>query len=198
MTYQSDRSFTNYIHQNLALPKIYEVLDWQKVELKKDILKEIDIEKGIDYVFEKEGKYKTVQERFREKKYSKFSDFTIRYRREGNKHLSRKQSEFYKIKADFFVYGIVNGDKSNFNSCQDFLKFAVINLDFIYQKIHSKEILIQDNQEHFCKVIDNQMICPIKYNKDKSSSFFPIDIQLLAKLWKNQGILLQKGFIESF
>lgn len=89
-SYISDRSFTDYIHENLAIPIIYDKLNWEKVNVKKEEAEELDMQHGIDYVFkDNNGQLKTVQERFRESKYQQYSDFTIRYRRDENLHTSR-------------------------------------------------------------------------------------------------------------
>ena len=68
-------------------------------------------------------------------KYSKYNDFTIRYRRDENPFQERHQSEHYKIEADFFIYGITNCIKINLGLCTDFIKFAVIDLNFVYKKL---------------------------------------------------------------
>lgn len=93
---------------------------------------------GVDYVFQKDQELKTVQERFRYSEYANYTDFTIRYRRDHNPSLARHESEYYKMKADYFVYGIVNQSKqvSDFEA-SDFIKFAVVDMKKIYEKIES-------------------------------------------------------------
>jgi hypothetical protein len=44
-------------------------------------------------------------------------------------------------------------------------------------------------------MVNNKMECPVKFNKDGSSSFFPIDISLLINNWGHDTILAQKGFV---
>jgi hypothetical protein len=193
--YLTDREFSDFVHQNIAIPKIYDPINWKRISLDEARKMNLDMNYGIDYVFEVEGEFKTVQERFREKKYSHFSDFTIRYRRDGNPFQERHQSEYYKIKAAYFTYGITNGEKTDLNSCTDFLKFAVIDLKMVYQKIDQKKIVIKDNKQSICSKIGDIMECPIKYNKDQSSSFFPVDIKILSELWGNEIIIAQKGFL---
>ena len=169
--YIDDRAYTNYIHENVALPKIYSLINWQKVNLEQAYAEEIDMQQGIDYVFrDTTGQLKTVQERFRESKY-------------------------YKMKADYFTYGITNCLKFNINQCTDFIKYAVIDLRKVYEKIDNGLIIIRDNQKNTCEVIDNKIICPVKYNHDGFSSFFPIEIAYLVKLWGNGIIIAQKGFL---
>lgn len=192
--YVSDREFTDYIHQ-LALKKIYEPINWEQLHLDKNYASQIDMEEGIDYIFkDKDGNIKTVQERFREIKYQNYSDFTIRYRRDGNIHEERRLSEYYKVKADYFTYGITNCYKENISHCTEFIKYAVIDLKKIYEKIEQGYIIIENNNKKTCILENNKIICPIKYNKDYSSSFFPIEIPYLVKLWGKELIVSQKGF----
>lgn len=80
----------------MAIPLIYDSLNWKEVQLRKDYAKYIDMMDGIDYVFRKNNDIMTVQERFREKQYQTFNDFTIRYRRDSNKVKDRYESVYYK------------------------------------------------------------------------------------------------------
>lgn len=193
--YISDRAFTDHIHNNVAIPVIYNPINWTQVNLDPDDAVHIDMFQGIDYVFNHNGTTKTVQERFRERKYQQYSDFTIRYRRDGNMHSDRHQSEYYKMKADYFTYGITNCLKDDLSQCSDFLKFAIIDLRIVYSKIDAGDILIRDNGRNTCRIIDNKIECPVKFNTDGSSSFFPIEISFLIDLWGNDIIIAQKGFI---
>ena len=193
-TYSSDRAFTDMVHKTLALAKIYAPLNWQPYVLSAKKATEIDMFKGIDYVFTNDG-FITVQERFREKKYQQYTDFTIRYRRDQNPLAERHQSEYYKMKAAYFVYGITNCLKDDITPCTDFIKYAVIDLKKLYEKLDDGSILIQDNGKHLCQIIDGKMVCPVKYNTDGSSSFFPIEISFLVKLWGNDMLVAQKGFL---
>ncbi|MFZ2430942.1 MAG: hypothetical protein WAW57_07345 [Lutibacter sp.] len=194
--YISDRQYTNYIHDNVALPIVYNVLGWNQMKLEDAYAEHIDMQNGIDYVFKQNNVIKTVQERFREKKYSMYSDFTIRYRRDGNIHADRRESEYYKMQASFFTYGITNCLKTDVTQCTDFLKYAIIDLEKVYAKIDSGEIIIRDNGRNTCRIIDDKIIeCPVKYNNDGSSSFFPIEISFLVQLFGNDIIIAQNGFI---
>jgi hypothetical protein len=195
--YITDRAFTDYIHNNLALPIIYTPINWTQVDLDDDYAEEIDMQQGIDYIFrDNNGNLKTVQERFREVKYQKYSDFTIRYRRDGNIHQDRHQSEYYKMKADYFTYGITNCYKNaSLDRCTDFIKYAIIDLKKVYEKIDAGDIIIRDNSKNTCTLENNKIICPVKYNRDGSSSFFPIEISFLVQLWGEEIIVSQKGFI---
>lgn len=193
--YQSDRVFSDFVHKNIAISAIYNPINWKKIPLDVARTLKLDMSYGIDYVFEIEGEFKTVQERFRERKYSRYNDFTIRYRRDHHPDETRHQSEFYKMKAGFFTYGILDCDKTTVHAQANFLKYALIDLKMVYKKIEEQKILIQDNKKHVCERIDGKLVCPIKYNADHSSSFFPVDIQLLQQLWGNEIIIAQKGFL---
>ncbi len=126
--YSKDRAFTNYVHTNLAIPLIYNPLDWSEVQLRKDYSKYIDMMDGIDYVFRKGNTIMSVQERFREKQYQNFTDFTIRYRRDSNKIEERHESEYYKMKAHYFTYGIIDSSKNETHKASAFIKYAIIDL----------------------------------------------------------------------
>lgn len=194
--YKSDRAFSDYIHKKLALPLIYEHLNWEEVQLRQDYAKYIDMLDGIDYVFRSGNSVMSVQERFRDKKYTSFNDFTIRYRRDFNAVESRHQSEYYKLKAHYFTYAIVDCSKENFMNATSFVKYAVIDLRKVYEKIDTQKIVVVDNGKHLCQLTNDKRIeCPILYNSDGSSSFFPIDIALLVKLWGSEMIITQMGFI---
>lgn len=199
MGYRSDREFTEYIHKTIALKKIYEPLGWKEESIDPKVAKESDIFEGIDRWFRmKDGNLITVQERFRDKSYFEHNDFTIRYKRDNNLHLDRKRSEFFKIEADYFVYGITNCSKNNKESCFDFIKFAIIDMKLIKDLIEKGLIIIDENfKRKTCVFKEGKMFCPVIENNDKSSSFIPIDIKQL-KQFKNykQIVISQKGYLE--
>lgn len=195
-SYKNDRAFTDFVHKQFALPFIYKKLGWQEVQLRKDYAQYIDMMDGIDYIFRNGDDVMSVQERFREEQYKGYSDFTIRYRRDDNKYKARHESEYYKMKAHYFTYGIIDSTKSEIKTAKGFIKYAIIDLKKVYDKIDSGAIYISDNKKNKCKILDdNRIECPIKYNTDGSSSFFPIDISYLVKLWGNEMIVAQKGFL---
>ena len=194
-SYLNDREFTDLVHRNVALPKIYTPLGWTEVHRDLSEAEQADIEIGIDYVFQSSNRVYSVQERFREKKYSNYSDFTIRYRRDNNRHEARRDSEFFKIQADFFVYGITNCNKTAAVHCTDFLKFAVIDMKGVYRKVESGDLIIRDNGKATCEEVKGKLVCPIKYNRDHSSSFIPIDIPMLVRLWGSEVILKEHNFL---
>jgi hypothetical protein len=151
---------------------------------------------GIDYVFRINNSVMSVQERFREEQYKAYSDFTIRYRRDENKIENRHESEYYKMKAHYFTYGIIDSSKSDVKNASEFIKYAIIDLKKVYEKLDAGAIYISDNNENRCKIVDgNRIECPIKYNSDGSSSFFPIDITYLVRIWGEDMLVAQKGFL---
>ena len=197
--YSLDRKFTNYVHDHIAIPKVYDIIGWSQYNIDPDDLEYLDVQKGIDYLFKsKDGSIKTIQERFREKMYANYSDFTIRYRRDENKHNERVKSEYYKMAADYFTYGITNGMKSNFDSATDFIKVAIIDLRKVYQKIDEGLIVIRNNNRKVCRIITENGVekieCPVLMNRDHSSSFFPIEISYLIELWGDEMVVYKKGF----
>jgi hypothetical protein len=194
--YQRDRAFSDYIHKHLAVPKIYDPLNWKEVQLRAEYAEYIDMMDGIDYVFRNGDKIMSVQERFREAQYKDFSDFTIRYRRDENKIQERHESEYYKMKAHYFTYGIIDSSKREVKNASGFIKYAIIDLKKVYEKLDNGSISISDNGKNKCEIVDdNKIECPIKYNSDGSSSFFPIDISFLVQLWGNDMVIAQKGFL---
>lgn len=193
--YSNDRKFTNYVHDILAIPIIYQALQWQQEDINPELLEKLDINNGIDYLFSDSlGHMLTVQERFRDSKYAIYSDFTIRYRRPHNADITRHNSEFFKLEAKYMVYGITNGSKNNFNSLNNFIKYAVINLEELYNEIDNGSFIFQKGIDT-CIIQNEKIICPIKSNWDQSSNFVAFDIPLIhSHLNKNNIIIKQKGF----
>ena len=199
MGYSSDREFTDYVHNKLAIPLIYEHLSWFPQELNDNLRNNVDIFNAVDQFLIDAIKKKiiTVQERFREYKYRFYNDFTIRYEREFNSHIERKKSEFFKLDCEYFVYGIVNSSKFNKEQATDFVKYAVIDVKKLKELFDKGNIVVDKNLNSIkCSILDNKLHCPINYNHDRSSSFIPIDIKMLLSLFPNNGLVLsQKGFI---
>jgi hypothetical protein len=195
--YSFDKEFTDWVHQNLAIEKIYNLLDWIPQLMDGTISHNVDMNNGVDYFFvnKKNHKIVTTQERFRDSYYQKYNDFTIRYERESNPHPDRLKSEFFKIKSDYFVYGIINESKYRFRIATDFIKFAVIDIKKLMSKIDEGQIIIEKDLKGIYSIVrDNIMVCPVVYNRDDSSSFVTFNISQLTKLFKNDDIvLLQKG-----
>lgn len=195
-----DWAFSTYVHHNIAIPVIYEHLGWRVIPLKAERAKHLDINHGIDYVLE-DGNFSkiTVQERFRDNFYAnQYNDATLRFRREQNPDLQRVQSEFYKIKADFLVYGIANGKKfeDKRHTLTGFIKWVVLDLKFIREKFNSGVIkIVTHSIKRVCWVENGILYCPENLNPDGSSSFLPFDIKLINELWGQKPIIAQKGFL---
>jgi hypothetical protein len=189
--YVSDREFTDYVHSVLAIPLIYQAIQWQQMEIPKDILEELDINHGIDYIF-KDIHERTlkIQERFREVKYQRYNDFTLRYQRPHNADSSRHQSEFFKIEADYMVYGITNGYKTDLSTVTSFVKYAIIDLKELMIKIDGGEITFS-KELNYSEIIDGKFVCPINQNRDYSSNFVAFDIPLLLNYFKEDTIVIK-------
>lgn len=196
--YKSDRSFTDFVHTNLALPIIYKQLAWREKKIDAELLKSVDMQQGIDYIFENEqGKVIKVQERFRDDYYKTYRDCTLRYKREHNPNESRRISEFFKIKADYLVYGITNGKKfpEKRHTLTGFLKFVVLDLNVLFKQIETGNIVLKKGRRT-SYIQSGKLISPINENHDKSSNFVAFDIFMLNKLFKSENIiLLQNGFL---
>lgn len=195
--FTTDKSFTDYVHRTLAHKWIYQRLGWEELSLNKAQQEVLDLQKGIDYVVENSfGRRFYVQERFRDEYARAFSDCTLRYRRDHHADKNQHRSEFYKIRADFLVYGITNGSKhpQQRHTITGFIKFVVIDLHVLFEKIQQGQIIFQKNI-NFSRIENGKMLAPIKENPDDSSSFVAFDVLQLQELFgKDDIILLQEGF----
>lgn len=195
--YSEDRRFTDYVHSHLAIPHIYNALNWTQKEVDASYLAAIDMHEGVDYVFENEDKREIkCQERFKDDFYKNYNDFTLRYRRDLNPDASRHASEFFKIKADYLVYGITNGSKfpEKRHTLTGFIKYAVVDLHVLFDKIKSGDIIPRRGRS-LSYIENGKIIAPIKDNTDDSSSFVAFDVKLLHQLFGKDGIIIkQEGF----
>lgn len=195
--YSDDRNFTNIVHREVALPEIYTPLGLKEADVDKDYLNQIDMDEGIDYIMEDvDGNQFNVQERFREHKYHIYSDFTLRYRRDDHPDEKRHESEFYKIKADYMVYGIINGSKCqmiNHEKEISFVKYAVIDLKSLFDHIKKGDIVLDKNIFR-PTIINGKLHAAINNNRDRSSSFVAFEVKALLDLFGSSIIIKQKGF----
>lgn len=159
----------------------------------------LDISNAVDYIAldKTEQRIITISERFRERKYSNYTDFTIRYKRDFNIHEERKLSEFFKLDADYFVYGIIDEEKTRVYEARDFIKYCVIDIIKLKALFDAGNIIIDENSSSKrCFIQGEKLICPVINNNDNSSSFFPVDVILLNTLFGDtEVIILQDGFI---
>lgn len=196
--YQNDRVFTDYIFNNLAKKIVYPKLSWEEVKIEKKELEKLDINNGIDAIIKnKNNELFGLQYRFRDSYYSSlYNDVTLRYKREYNKNKERVMSEFFKIEAKYFLYGISNGKKfeDNLHTNTNFLKWAVIDIDNLLKAIDDELIVIDETLNGItCQFKNGKMFCPINNNNDNSSSFVPFDIPMLNKI-SNNIIVASSGF----
>ncbi|HDR1061150.1 hypothetical protein ROV67_07500 [Pasteurella multocida] len=195
--YQSDRIFTDYIFNNLAKKIIYPQLNWKEIQIDEEELEKLDINNGIDTIIENENnEILGVQYRFRDGFYSSYNDFTFRYKREYNQNKERVMSEFFKIEAKYFLYGISNGKKfeDKLYTNTKFLKWAIIDVDNLLNAIDNGLIVIDEKLYSItCQLRNGKMFCPVNNNKDNSSSFVPFDIPILNKI-SNDIVVASSGF----
>lgn len=196
--YASDRAFTNKVHDEIAIPEIYRELGWRVYKMDPVKLERMDLEEGIDYVMlDRRLKKVYVQERFREYHYHRYTDATLRYRRDHNSDADQIESEFYKIKADYLVYGIINASKRQLMSDEksgSFVKYAVIDLHVLFKKIEAG-LIVLDKSIQVPVIRNGKMYAPINENRDYSSSFVAFDIAGLNQLFGRDNIIVaQKGF----
>lgn len=195
-TYQQDRAFTEFVHKHLALPQVYSSLEWSPFHLRAQEKQRLDIHHGIDRVFyTAEGLLVTVQERFRTAAYIKYQDVTFRYRREQHHNAARRYSEFYKIQADYLLYGMVNSYSKNSDQLSGFCKVALLRLSPLWEKLRTGEAIIDETKTGRCHWHDGRMVIPVNHNRDHSSSFIAWDIPLIAQHWPQDILVYQRGFI---
>lgn len=201
-SYSNDREFTDIVHNKLAIPIIYSKLNWNIQQLNLNLSNNLDLTNAVDYIAIDKINMKTItiQERFRESKYSNYSDFTIRYKRDFNQNEERKLSEYFKLDADYFVYGIIDQNKTEVLNATKFLKYCVININKLKKMIDLNRIIIEENSnKRKCYENNGNLICPVIQNHDYSSSFFPVDILLLMELFEEEDIIiLQDGFLSKY
>lgn len=198
--YSDDRSFSDFVHEQLAIPIIYKNLNWNIVNVNADELELLDLNKGIDYILsDSQNKKIYVQERFRDEYYKNYNDATLRFRRDFNPEPKRVESEFYKIEADYLVYGITNGKKfiEKRKTLTDFIKWVALDVKFIQEKYKNGSIkIVTPSNKTQCWIEKESILCcPENFNPDGSSSFLPFDIKLIKTLWGNKPIVAQKGFL---
>ena len=198
-SYRTDRAFTEYVHRHVALPQVYRPLGWSSFRLSKRETEQLDREHGIDRIFYTgEGYLVSVQERFRAGEYAaRYNDVTLRYRRDHNRHAERRWSEFFKIQADYLLYGIVAGEKKNLASVRSFQKVALLKVPKLFEKLTNGEINIREERSGRSYLNQGKMIVPVNHNRDGSSSFVAFDVALISRTWPGEIVVWQRGFVPS-
>ena len=77
-----------------------------------------------------------------------------------------------------------------------FIKYVVIDVN-VLKSLFDEELIVVNKNLRSIKCIerDGKIVCTVNYNRDKSSSFIPIDIKLLIKLFSNRNIIIKNfGF----
>ncbi len=110
MSFQDEMDFTTRIHNEIAMPKFYKPNNMPNVVSEVGTI--ADLQDGVDYTVHMVDGNITVQERFRRSEYKSFRDITFRYDKPCDPYDQRR--EFFKIKADAFLYGMVNDDGDDF------------------------------------------------------------------------------------
>ena len=104
---------------------------------------------GLVIKKEKEIITESVQERFR--LLGKFTEnsqeFTLRYKRVNSQRKNEKQSEFFKIKADYLLYGITTNQSTNENVVE-FKRYVFIDLNLLLKEINQGNINIYKNLDN--------------------------------------------------
>ena len=212
MSYNSDREFTDYVHDKLAIPIIYNKMQWKPYRVSNDDIEYhsgLDLKDGVDYkATTSNGRTITIQERFRDNFYAKYDDFTIRYTRTYNKYDSRRKSEFFKMTANYLIYGITNGKKfpDQRHTLTDFLKYAVIDLVALGDLYDTNRVILPHATGYtggnFSRIVERNgkkvLMVGFNLNPDRSSEFISIrinDLHTLLSADFSKVVKLQHGFL---
>ncbi|MFS0982430.1 hypothetical protein [Enterococcus casseliflavus] len=188
--YNSDRSFTDYVHVNLAVPIIYSKLEWNCLPLHTDYTNQRDMQDGIDYQATDEHGFKiTIQERFRDAFYADRNDFTMRYTRENSLRENEQKSEFFKIDATYFIYGITNGKKfaDARHTLTGIIRYVVVDVNELKNLFRKGIIKVPNGIQYSSRIVNDENGRQVLYtaklaNRDGSSEFIAIDPAQLRQI----------------
>lgn len=191
MYYRDDRSFTDNVHNKIAVPMIYSKLGWHD-SYSAPVYEDNNF--AVDYhAFDINNREIIIQERFRRSdRANNFTDFTLRYQRPSDR---QHFSEFFKMLQTvttftqypyFMVYGVVTYEHK-------LLRFAVIDLVEFFEAIENHDIIVGARKSIFSKVEDHIFFSGLGFNKDYSSSFVSFDVPLLKEMFPSM-IILSEGF----
>ena len=195
-TYSNNRAFSDYVFKHLAIPHVYPYMKWQPHHINAALLEQLDLQQGIDAIaLTEQGQAISIQYRFRDQFYgNKYSDVTLRYQREHHPNPFAHQSEFFKINADYLLYGVSNGKSfpDALPSNTQLTKWAIIDIKKLKQAIDKQIIIIGSPtiKGIQCQWLNQQLHCPINQNRDYSSSFVPFDVPLMAQHLSSYGIVV--------
>lgn len=105
---RGELGYTEKIHNQIAVPRFYNKRGF--INVKSEVGTYADLQEGIDYTAVIGENHVTIQERFRRYQYRNFGDITFRY----DSKVGNSIREYFKIKADFFLYGIANKTEDDF------------------------------------------------------------------------------------
>jgi hypothetical protein len=195
--YSTDREFTDFVHNYLAVPLIYKKLKWEVETIDNEYAELKDLNDGIDYhARDNLGLKVTIQERFRRSDYD-YNDFTIRYTRNNSNDPNQVNSEFYKLSADYFIYGITSGD----GDISEFKKVIVLDLNYFKRLLRMGRIRIPKKHRKQSEIVlengKKVLYTALNRNFDYSSEFIAIDPEKLYEVIGDRIkylIVYQKGF----
>lgn len=193
--YSIRREFTDKVHREMAT-KVYDYLNWHLDDSRgSEHAKEADIKDGIDYFVNVNGFHRTVQERFRRDRAAKgYNDITLRYQYPGN--TTHVNSEWFKITADYFLYGVVPvTETDSVTSDTKFTKLVVIDLRLFTRLVDDRKIVI--GSERISSIRDGVLYGGLNFNKyrsgDNQSTFIAFDVKHLFNLDSNL-IVIESGY----
>lgn len=195
--YKNRRAFSDAVHSKLVT-KVYNYLEWELDDSRdENYQKQADLKDGIDYYVLVNGFHRTVQERFRTASNSKWDDITFRYQYPENTFYE-KNSEWFKITAHYFLYGVVDQDTTNADEIKSdgkFLKLVVIDLRIFYGLLEKGKIMV--GKDKFSQITDGKLIGGFNTNVSRSmdnrSTFVVFNVGHLYEI-DNDMIIVEKGY----
>lgn len=195
--YPDRRKFSDAVHSSIA-PKVYQYLGWELDDARdEDYRRNADLTDGIDYYILVGGHHRTVQERFRRQSYARYNDITLRYTYPNNTE-DRKNSEWFKITADYMIYGIADTDAKDAGQITGnnrFVKLVVIDLRRFSLLVDDEKITVGSSRQSEIK--NGTLIGGLQKNKkhagDNPSTFAVFDVRDLFKINPDL-IILEKGY----
>lgn len=191
--YGDRRGFSDKVHKLMAI-NVYKTLKWRLDNSRNiDYMNDADIKDGIDYyILNEEGMHRTVQERFRRESSAKnYDDITIRYNYVEN-DLS---SEWFKITADYFMYGVIKGEHPSASS--KFKKLVVVDFQYFKHLLEKRYIKV-DKKARKSYIDENGVLhSGFRHNKsiknDKVTTFVTFRVRDLYEL-SPELIVIEKGY----
>jgi hypothetical protein len=195
--YQDRRKFSDAVHSKMAV-KVYKYLGWELDDGRdEDYRRKADLTDGIDYYLRIRGHHSTVQERFRTAANRTYNDITFRY--DYPEHLVReKESEWFKITADYMLYGIIQKatrEAGEITEADRFAKLVVLDLRLFSVLLDRGKIQIGTGRQSKFEngILTSGMNQNVAHTGDSPSRFVVFDVRQLYEL-NPEIIVLEKGF----